>query len=81
MVFKVIAFFLLFYFGFKFLGRILMPFMNKSGGNNPQGNSRSGAQSNRSEGDVTIEYTKSQTGKKNKGGHIEGEYVDFEELD
>ncbi len=71
------------YLGFKFLGRILMPFMNKAKGG-PQGaGSRQGSsQSNdRGEGDVTIEYTKSTQGSERKGGHVEGEYVDFEELD
>lgn len=83
MVFKIIAFFLLFYFGFKFLGRILTPFMNKAKGQSSQGNGRGASvrQPNRNEGDVTIEMPNSKSGTKNKSGHVEGEYVDFEELD
>lgn len=79
-MFRIIAFLLLFYFLFRFLGKLLMPFMRKANGNSAQGNRRGAETDNRDEGEVRIEFTKSEEAKR-KDSHREGEYVEFEELD
>ena len=54
--------------------------MNRGKVGNSQNNSRTAGQDNRGEGEVRIEFTKSEEAKR-KGSSSEGEYVDFEELD
>jgi hypothetical protein len=57
-----------------------MPFMKRANSSNSY-DDRSRAQSdNRDEGEVRIEFIKSQEAKR-KNGTSEGEYVEFEELD
>jgi hypothetical protein len=76
---RLILIILAIYFIVRFLGRLLMPIMNKNKSSGRPDSSQSGTDS-RSEGDVTIEYT--DKNKKNKRGDSgEGDYVDFEELD
>lgn len=77
---KTIFYLLLFYFVFKLLGRVLMPIINRGKGNKSQNNPRGAQPNNRDEGEVRIEFTKSEEAKR-KDGNREGEYVEFEELD
>lgn len=76
---RLILIILAIYFIVRFLGKLLMPFMNKNSSSGRSGSSQARAD-NRQEGDVTIEYT-DKNKKNSRGASGEGDYVDFEELD
>ncbi len=82
-LFNTILYLVVFYYLFKFIGRLALPFLMKKGVERMQKQQQNAAnayrnQAQRQEGEVTIN-TKSQ--KKNTfTQENEGEYVDFEEV-
>ena len=72
------------YYSFRFLMRVLLPFLLKylikKTGSNIFGSDMAGENPGRAEGDVSIDYSPNSTEKK-KTSDDEGEYIDFEELD
>jgi len=85
MFLKIIAFLIIFYYIFKVIGRILFPFLLKKGVENIQKKQerefdRFREEAAKHEGEVRVE-TKRNSKSPTKPHDIEGEYVDFEEVD
>lgn len=78
---KTLIIILVIYFGIRLFTRYILPMLVDKGMKNMQqkmyDQQKQNQQSNRNEGDVTIQNKK--TG--NSQGKDEGEYVDFEEID
>ena len=74
---KFIIFLILFYFGFKLISRIFYMFLLKKVARN-QSNYQSGSNSNKKEGEVSID--KMPNKNKSKSDKL-GDYVDYEEID
>jgi len=81
---KTIFFLLTFYYLFKLIGRLVLPYIMKKGFEKMQQQQQSGSgsfqqQARQEEGKVTI---KKNSAKKSAAasGYNEGEYVDFEEV-
>lgn len=77
---RTLAIIALFYYGFKFLRKVLFPFLlrwlfKKA---NQQPNESTHQRGGRKEGEVHINYTQKTTTKSR--GDVGGEYVDFEEI-
>mgnify|MGYP001793429273 CR=1 FL=1 len=78
-LFRTILIILTIYFLVRILGRLLMPLMN-GGKTTSRRGGRYSREDNRKEGDVTVEYTDKNKGKR-RSDSAEGDYIDFEELD
>ena len=74
---KFIFFLILFYFGFKLISRIFYMFLLKKVARN-QSNYQSNPNSNKKEGEVSID--KMPNKNKSKSDKL-GDYVDYEEID
>ncbi len=79
-VLRMILIVLAIYFLVRFLGRLLMPFMNGNSGPNRRGGQNRPKSDNRKEGEVRIEYTDKVKKRQSKDSG-EGDYIDFEEMD
>ena len=68
------------YYALKFVGRLLFPIVVKKAVDNMQARQTQyqRQQQYKQEGEVTVEK---KGGSKNHGNNVEGEYVDFEEID
>ncbi len=82
---KTIFFLLIFYYGFKLIGRIVLPLLVKKGVERMQQNQQNAGanfkeKAKQEEGKVTIKKTQETPSQTNKADLNDGEYVDYEEL-
>lgn len=82
---KILAIFLLVFYGVKFLFRLLMPFALRKlservmGGNNPYEEFKQQG-SPKQEGELRVDYIPQEDHKAKKGTETAGEFIDFEEI-
>jgi len=80
-VLKTIFFIVLFYYAFKLIARILVPFLLSYFVKKAQNNFHNEAHEDlKNEGEVSIKYNPNQQNKGKDSGDDHGEYVDYEEL-
>ncbi|TAJ13830.1 DUF4834 family protein [Marinilabiliaceae bacterium JC017] len=85
-LFRTILFLVIFYYLFKILGRLALPFLVKKGAQRMQNQQQQAYQQYRQqqkqqEGKVTIQQEpKNSSTQSAKAKNSEGEYVDFEEV-
>ena len=78
---KTILFIVLFYYGFKLIARILMPFLFSYFVKKAQNNFHHQENEEfKNEGEVSIKYNPNQKNNKKDRSDDEGEYVDYEEM-
>lgn len=85
---RTLAIIALVYYGFRFVRRVLFPFLLKAlfkkaakqNGGQFYNQSFNKQQQTQKEGDVHIEYLNNQKQTKRSSGDVGGEYVDFEEI-
>lgn len=77
---RTIIIILAIYFVVRILGRLFQPYLNPNRGKSNAG-FRGKQEPNRSEGEVSVEFTSDKKDSKSGGSKKEGEYIDFEEID